>query len=139
MHSYRESVYLQATVIGQTLIVACMTDGQTGTFVQGDEGEFDDNYYQGYTFDLKDWFPEANVGVEEVESNNHITVYPNPAEGQVNVTLNKNAEVTVYNIMGQVVMTVEGRMGINTLDISTLNSGIYFISAGNDTQKFIVK
>ena len=139
MHSYRESVYLQATVIGQTLIVACMTDGQTGTFVQGDEGEFDDNYYQGYTFDLKDWFPEANVGVEEVESNNHITVYPNPAEGQVNVTLNKSAEVTVYNIMGQVVMTVEGRMGINTLDISTLNSGIYFISAGNDTQKFIVK
>ena len=55
------------------------------------------------------------------------------------MTLNKSAEVTVYNIMGQVVMTVEGRMGINTLDISTLNSGIYFISAGNDTQKFIVK
>ena len=79
------------------------------------------------------------MGVEEVESNNHITVYPNPAEGQVYVTLNKSAEVTVYNIMGQVVMTVEGRMGINTLDISTLNSGIYFISAGNDTQKFIVK
>ena len=139
MHSYRESVYLQATVIGQTLVVACMTDELTGTFVQGDEANAADNYYQGYTFDLKDVFPEANVGVQEAEQNNHISVYPNPAEGQVNVTLNKSAEMTVYNIMGQVVMTMEGRAGVNTIDITSLNSGIYFVSAGNDTQKFIVK
>ena len=62
-----------------------------------------------------------------------------PAVDQLSVTLNKNVEVTVYNIMGQAVMTVEGRIGANTIDISNLTSGIYFISAGNDTQKFIVK
>jgi len=105
----------------------------------GDDTQGDDNYYQGYTFDLKDLFPEANVGVQEVEHNNHISVYPNPAVDQLSVTLNKNAEMTIYNIMGQAVLTVEGKAGVNTLDISNLTSGIYFISAGNDTQKFIVK
>ena len=47
--------------------------------------------------------------------------------------------MTVYNIMGQAVMTVEGRTGVNNIDITSLTSGIYFISAGTDTQKFIVK
>ena len=139
MYQYTEFVYTQAAVIDQTLIVASMADGLTGTFVQSDETDWTDNKYQGLTYDLKDIFPEANVGVQEVEHNNHMSLYPNPAVNQLNVTLNKNAEVTVYNIMGQAVMNVEGRAGVNTLDISSLTSGIYFISAGNDTQKFIVK
>ncbi len=139
MHTYSEFVYTQATVIGQTLVLAVQTDGGSGTFVMEDDTDGSDNYYQGMTLELRDLFPTANVGLPEVESNNHISVYPNPAVGQLNVNLNKNAEVTVYNIMGQTVMTVEGHVGANTLDISNLNSGIYFVSAGNDTQKFIVK
>ena len=139
MLTYNEYVYNQATVIGQTLVIASQVDGMTGTFVQSDDTDAFDNYYQGLTFDLKDLFPNANVGVQEIEHNNYISVYPNPAVDQLNITLNKNAEVTVYNIMGQAVMTMEGRAGVNTLDISNLTSGIYFINAGNDTQKFIVK
>jgi len=139
MLTYNEYVYNQATVIGQTLVIASQVDGMTGTFVQSDDTDAFDNYYQGLTFDLNDLFPNANVGVQEIEHNNYISVYPNPAVDQLNITLNKNAEVTVYNIMGQAVMTMEGRAGVNTLDISNLTSGIYFINAGNDTQKFIVK
>ena len=139
MFQYTEHVYTQAAVIGNTLIVACQADGQTGTSVQSDDADWTDNLYQGFTFDLKDVFPEAGVGVQEVEHNNHISLYPNPAVDQLNVTLNKNAEMTIYNIMGQAVMTMEGRAGANTIDITSLTSGIYFISAGNDTQKFIVK
>jgi len=36
-------------------------------------------------------------------------------------------------------MSVEGHAGANSINISNLNAGIYFISAGSDTQKFIVK
>ena len=139
MMTYTEHVYNQAAVVGNTLIVASQTDGQTGTFVQGDDSDAFDNCYSGFTYDLNDLFPGAGVGVPEMESNTQFTVYPNPAVGQINVTLNKNAEVTIHNIMGQTVMTMEGRIGVNTFDISSLNSGIYFLSAGNDTQKFVVK
>ena len=139
MLTYTEHVYTQATVMGNTLIIACQTDGATGTSVMEDDPDSSDNLYTGFTFDLKDLFPDEGVGVSEIEHNNHISVYPNPAVDQLSVTLNKNAEVTIYNIMGQAVMTVEGRAGANTFDISNLNSGIYFVSAGNATQKFVVK
>ena len=137
MLSLTEHVYNQAVVMGNTLIVATQTDGKTGTFVQDDDDLGEDNFYSGYTFDLNELF--EGVGISEIEHNTQISVYPNPAVNQISVTLNKNAEMTVYNIMGQAVMTVEGHAGANTIDISNLNSGIYFISAGNDTQKFIVK
>ena len=139
MMTYTEHVYTQATVIGQTLVIACQADGGSGTSVMEDDPDPTDNLYKGYTFDLKDLFPDAGVGVPEYEHNNQISVYPNPAVDQLSVTLNKDAEMTVYNIMGQAVMTVEGRTGVNNIDITSLTSGIYFISAGTDTQKFIVK
>ena len=140
MLTYTEHVYPQAAVIDQTLIVAVQTDNTTGSYVMGGgDSDPEDNLYTGYTFDLNHLFPIVPFNAPEMEHNNHVTVYPNPAVGQLNVTLNKNAEVTVYNIMGQAVMSVEGHAGANTLDISSLNSGVYFISAGNDTQKFVVK
>ena len=134
MYSYTENVYPQAAVINQTLIVAVQTDATTGTFVMGGDNESGDNLYQGFIFDLP-----LPVGVPEVSHNTHMTVYPNPAVDRLNVTLSNNTTMTVYNITGQAVMNVEGHVGANTLDISSLTSGIYFISAGNDTQKFIVK
>ena len=137
MYSYTEFVYPQAAIVGHTLIVACQADETTGTVVQGGDNDPDDNLYLGFTFDLFDLYPY--YGTKETEHNTHITVYPNPAFEQLKVTLNKNAEVTVSNVMGQALMTAEGHVGVNTIDISNLNSGIYFINAGNDTQKFIVK
>ena len=134
-----ECVFPQAAVIGTTLIVAAQMDGAAGTYVQGDESDGSDNYYQGLTFELNDLFPGVNVGVPEVSHNTHMSIYPNPAVEQLNVTLSQNADIVIYNIMGQNVMNVEGHAGANSINISSLNAGIYFISAGSDTQKFIVK
>ena len=139
MWQYNEFVYAQAAVVGTTLVIAIQTDGQTGTFVQGDETESTDNLYQGFTFELSELFPEAGVGVPESNHNIHMSLYPNPATDRLNITLSQNAEIVVYNIMGQSVMTVEGHAGANTLNISDLTSGIYFVNAGTETQKFIVK
>ena len=139
LFSYSECVYPQATIIGNTLIIAAQMDSETGSYVMGNDGEPDDNYYQGLTYDLTELFG-ASVGVEENVNNNvHMSIYPNPAVDQLNVTLSKSANIVVYNIMGQVIRTQEGRIGGNTIDLNGLNAGVYFISAGSDTQKFIVK
>ena len=79
------------------------------------------------------------MSVPEVSHNTHMNVYPNPATEQVNVLLSQNDEIVIYNIMGQKVMSVEGHVGGNSINISSLNSGVYFISAGSDTQKLVVK
>ena len=139
MWSLNEFVYVQAAVAGSTLVIAVQTDGEAGTFVQGDDPDGGNNLYQGFTFDLNELFPGIGVGVQEVSHNTHMTVYPNPAVDQLNITLNQNADIVIYNIMGQNVMNIEGHVGANSINISELNAGIYFINAGNDTQKFIVK
>ena len=139
MWSLNEFVYVQAAVIGTTLVIAVQTDSETGTFVQSDESDGANNLYQGFTYELNDLFPGIGVGVPEVNHNTHMSVYPNPAVDQLNVTLSQNADIVIYNIMGQNVMNVEGHAGANSINISNLNAGVYFISAGSDTQKFIVK
>ena len=81
------------------------------------------------------------LGVEEnvVAENTKMEVYPNPAVSELNVRLENSAEINVFNIMGQNVLNMQGVKGVNQINISDLTSGVYFISAGSVTQKFIVK
>ena len=139
MYTSTEFVYNQAAVVGTTLVIASQADQGTGTYVQSDDTDFADNLYQGLTFELNDLWPGVGVGVPEVNHNTHMSLYPNPAVDQLNVTLSQNADIVIFNIMGQTVMNVEGHAGANSINISELNAGVYFISAGSDTQKFIVK
>ena len=141
MFEMSECVYPQAAMVGTTLVIAAQVGrSPTGTWSsKGDDADAFDNYYQGFTFELTELFPNAGVGVPEVNHNTHMSIYPNPAVDQLNVTLSQNAEIVIYNIMGQKVMSVEGHVGGNSIDLSGLNAGVYFISAGSDTQKFIVK
>lgn len=138
MFQLAEFVYPQAAVVGNTLVIAVQMDPDADSYVQGDDADPSNNMYKGLTFNLNDLFP--NVGVQEAVSHNtHMDIYPNPATDVLNITLNQNAEIEVYNIMGQKVMRQEGHAGPNSINISGLNSGVYFVNAGSDTQKFIVK
>ncbi len=145
MYQYSECVYPQATVIGNTLVVAAQLDATADAYVMsvgsgatGQDLESSDCYYQGFTFDLNELFPEAGVNVPE---NNTVkmNIYPNPAVDQLNVNLSQGADIVIFNVMGQAVRTVEGHVGANTVDLSGLTSGVYFVNAGSNTQKFIVK
>ncbi len=57
MWTLNEFVYPQAAVIGSTLVVVVQTDGETGTFVQGDDPDSGINFYQGFTFDISGFIP----------------------------------------------------------------------------------
>lgn len=139
IYSFTEYVYPQATIINGQLIVAVQADGATGTFVQNDDPDGSDNFYQGLTYDLAELFPTWSVEDNTVNSNISMNVYPNPATDMLNINLSDNSEVVIYNMMGQAVSTFEGKAGNNTIKVDNLNSGVYFIQAGNQTQKFVVK
>ena len=141
MYMYNECVYPQAAITNNMLVIACQMDGEADSWVigNGDDGDGSDNFYQGLTFSLLDLFGYDSVEENNTVSNSAMSLYPNPTVEQLNVTLNQNADIVIYNIMGQNVMNVEGHAGNNSINISSLNAGVYFISAGGDTQKFIVK
>lgn len=133
-----EAVYPQAAVVNNQLVVAVQMDQMTGTFVQSDDDDPSDNLYQGLVFNLDELFPNAGLSTPEIQ-NTTMTIWPNPAVKSLNVNLNQATKIVVYNIMGQVVATQNGHIGSNSIDVSTLSSGVYTISAGNDIQKFVVK
>ena len=74
-----------------------------------------------------------------------LTVYPNPANGVLFVetrhgtSLPDQTAYIITNLMGQTLL--QGRISSEThqIDIPTLPSGMYFISVGEQTVKFVVR
>lgn len=143
MFQYTEFVYPQAALdpINNQLVVVVQTDGEPDTYLIGSGGDVDqfDNLFTALTFDLNDLFGYDGIGEGPVMNNTMLSVYPNPVSDRLTVNLNQEDEVVIYNMMGQTVSSFQGHAGINTVDVTNLSSGIYFISAGSATQKFVVK
>src|SRR5690606_31784251 len=81
-----------------------------------------------------------------LSTNNFISesfdVYPNPVSDVLNIRMKNNLsleKITVYNNSGQIVKTAQQ----NTVDVSNLSSGVYFVeittNQGIATKKVIVK
>lgn len=138
MYENSEMIYPQAAIIGDQLIVVAQVDETPGSFVQSDDQNAFDNMYMGFTFSLTDLWG-SSVEVPEISHNTKMVVSPNPATTQLNVNLNQDSEIAIYTITGQLVQRTMGHVGQNTINVSALNSGVYFINAGSDTQKFVVK
>lgn len=88
---------------------------------------------------------------EAVNPMTNVRVYPNPAQDVLNVEINASqaseTNIAVYNITGQKVMeenrTISAGINSPSLNISNLNSGIYFVTVKangfENTIKFVVK
>lgn len=77
----------------------------------------------------------SGLNTEEV-SETTLSLYPNPTLGSLNITgLESYSNWEVYNSLGQMKLA-----GIGTkLEVSNLDSGIYFVKAENQTLRFIKK
>lgn len=77
------------------------------------------------------WATADSDSMDEVFS--EIKVYPNPSKG--NVTIEGNGNLTVTNMLGQIVLIKE----IIEKETITLDKGIYFVKIGEKTEKVIVR
>ncbi|MFZ1686143.1 MAG: T9SS type A sorting domain-containing protein [Flavobacteriales bacterium] len=83
------------------------------------------------------------VGVQEVVTNlgNSLTVYPNPAHGSATMEVqlpqsmhgNSALRLVLVNGQGQVAMEQAGKEGGNTLDLSGIAAGLYYVHLANGT------
>jgi hypothetical protein len=80
-----------------------------------------------------------------------LDVYPNPASGLINIRVDvaggKNTTITLQDIAGRVVRTIDGsnfKAGVNTIQCATdgLSAGTYFVHMANDkanvTRKVVI-
>jgi hypothetical protein len=73
----------------------------------------------------------AVVGVEEINTNEGLNIYPNPAHSSFSITSPfQNARVEIYNVVGEKVFQTTLNSKKQTLNAS-LSTGLYFVKVQN--------
>lgn len=82
----------------------------------------------------------AEITVSITENNEvAFVLYPNPTENHITIESVKNAVVKIYSVAGQMISKQNIVEGINTIDVSDLNSGIYFVDVNGTMVKIMKK
>jgi len=69
----------------------------------------------------------CQVGIEKYNTGVNVTVYPNPSTGLYAVTLDADAQITVINSLGEVVLVKTLHAGTENIDIQNQVAGVYFV------------
>jgi len=86
---------------------------------------------------------ESHVGINEIAGGNLLDIYPNPTTGLVNLTYGKasatTAHLQVFNVLGEQVMGMDRKFStsnqLQTIDLSSLENGVYYMSIAVDGQR----
>ncbi|MCX6231346.1 MAG: C10 family peptidase [Bacteroidetes bacterium] len=98
-----------------------------------------ENDYQGWEIS----YTSSGVGINNIESIQNITVYPNPADKILNISLKsnetQNLNCDIFSIEGKKLYHEEwtntsGQL-TKSIDVSDLKSGMYFIQLSNDKKE----
>lgn len=82
------------------------------------------------------------LAVKDFAIDCYFTVYPNPANDLLNIEKKENIEITslsVFNTLGQLIMTIPNAQKTSTIDVSSLRSGNYFLRINSDKGIFNTK
>jgi hypothetical protein len=69
----------------------------------------------------------APLTVESISDNQLFKVYPNPVVSEINIAHNENIEATIFNQLGQHVLTTQEK----TIDLSSYSKGVYILKVRN--------
>ena len=68
-----------------------------------------------------------------------MTVYPNPSQGEMTISLEGLRRYEIIDMNGQTVMQGQANGKRHTIDVSTLASGLYLVKAYNGQSWSICK
>ncbi len=77
------------------------------------------------------------LGVNNFAIQNEVTIYPNPASSILNIENKSNesvAAISIYNLNGALVKEVKSSTSLQSISVSDLQSGIYFVKIQMNSQ-----
>jgi hypothetical protein len=84
------------------------------------------------------------LATQDFEFSKYFTLFPNPAKNVLNISTKSTIEVhslTIYNLLGQIVLAIPNAQNLNAVDVSSLKKGNYFLKITSDkgsaTEKFM--
>ena len=88
-----------------------------------------DTQYDYYFIDDVTLIDQSTVGVNELSNGSSVSVYPNPANDVLNIsleTIKENTEIKIYNQLGEIVLTEHLTTQNSSFKTNHLQSGVYF-------------
>ncbi len=98
-------------------------------------------YFTSYHFYIASALPTGTFGNDELQ----MKIYPNPAGSWLTIQLSSSAtgQATIYDVIGKTVVQTELQNSRQTIDVSGLPEGLYFVrlTVGNKsvTKKIIIQ
>ncbi len=102
------------------------------------------SYYDGtaWIIDSKTtyYYSDSTMNLKDLSDSDFVTVYPNPVKNTLNITLSTYtaANTSLYDITGRVVLQQKLQALNTSLNLETLNSGVYLLKVVTD-QGFATK
>jgi hypothetical protein len=86
----------------------------------------------------------GTVGIHDISYVSRVSVYPNPASGSINVSVNvplQNASIEIFNALGQKMMARDfvGSAQLMNLNVSSFDAGLYSLVVTSEHQKYFAK
>jgi hypothetical protein len=73
------------------------------------------------------YYTSTPMGVEEYNSTNELTLYPNPVTDNLQIDMPINATIEILNIQGQLLTTFAALNGKANVNVSLFPSGVYVV------------
>ena len=124
--------YVYSDDEGEFIWVCYNNDFYPGAYYWDEDPVAEDNSYRAIKIYI-DYLDTEDAPTFTVAKT--MEVYPNPAQGTFNIDLNYESDVNIYNTVGQLVKTLKN---VKSASVS-LESGVYFVNANNQTKKVVVK
>lgn len=115
------------------------------TLVVGDSFTNDANIYFDYNFPVltnKATSTFKTLGTQDFEFSNYFTLYPIPTSNMLNIVATQSIEIqtlSIYDILGQLVIAIPDAKSISTVDVSRLRTGNYFLKVKSDKGSSSIK
>lgn len=84
-------------------------------------------------------FDENTVDVQDMEVADKMQLYPNPASNVLHIKNAPQGMATIHNTTGRLVKSVSLQQGANTIDVSSLAPGLYYLQAGTGNHTKFIK
>ena len=112
-----------------TIVVANVADANASTGI-----------YQWWSKDASAIYTTAcgTASNEDYSLSNDFSMYPNPVKDNLNIHVNQNTSYIIYDMNGKAIQKGFLNIGVNTINLSHWNEGIYFVKM-NLSNKSIVK
>ncbi|WP_072785489.1 S8 family serine peptidase [Flavobacterium haoranii] len=117
-----------------------LTAAQVIDFVKQSADQFTaPDIYKGYG--VPDFQLALTLTTENFTNNADVKIYPNPFTNVLTIYLSNNnvEDFSIYNQLGQKIFSTKISSQNNSIDLSNLNSGVYFYEVANQVKGKLIK